>query len=698
MGKAKVWKYNKDQEAKKQQLHGTKDGSVKKNKKPKFKSTPTGKVALINSSKEQNKLSRKNLQKGFGNGNIQTNILPKKASKSNGNQLKQGSPNKKHSLSKAQNDSIAAQKEHKNVLHPKTKMHQSHDESLIKSDTIDFESASSSDMEDSFNDVQSDSDIAVPDILGQSLADDSDEDDKDFEEEDDDSNEEEDDDNSNEEEEEEEDDSNEEEYDDDSDEEMVEHRGVKMFKGLKSNIKKNDIDEEDQEDDDDDEDENKSDEDMGFGNEDDDDDEDDEDEEEENDNDRKQLQKKLGEADSSLEIDESDEIEDEDEDEDEDIDEDDDSTDEELGIEALLGKSIADDDDDEDFNEEDEDDEDDDISSEDEYISSKDEMNVIRKENAKKKTAEAPNKKGETQGLTTLEHLSKKEVELTKKMIAIQNIPSNKTEEELRKMFGQFGTIESCHLKYDSKEEISKSSKNKAFILYKTEKSALKAAKAMHGKMIGPNYLFVQNLYKYDQDIDRSKIIAIHNLKSTIDVNMIWSLFTQQCGPVKFIQLVHDEQTGLSKGSAVIYFETEDVARSAFKLNGYKFSGRSIKVEPYDGPIRDKGRIFGTGTWGKECLMYLVNRNKKRALLNQNDNKPLKKFKHSLETNVAYNVEKNVKKQKKQQAENKQSPTSSLGFQGQKVDLKNKKKKNKLDKKKKRMAEKLLAKSGKNLN
>lgn len=55
--------------------------------------------------------------------------------------------------------------------------------------------------------------------------------------------------------------------------------------------------------------------------------------------------------------------------------------------------------------------------------------------------------------------------------------------------------------------------------------------------------------------------------------------------------------------------------------------------------------------------------------------------------------ERNVKKYKKQQgnSEGKKSTT----FQGQKVNLKNKKKKNKLDKKKKKMAGKLTAKLAK---
>lgn len=58
---------------------------------------------------------------------------------------------------------------------------------------------------------------------------------------------------------------------------------------------------------------------------------------------------------------------------------------------------------------------------------------------------------------------------------------------------------------------------------------------------------------------------------------------------------------------------------------------------------------------------------------------------------ISFEYERNLKKNKKQQ-ETQYSEEKSTAFQGQKVDLKNKKK-NKFDKKKKKMAEKLTAKS-----
>lgn len=109
MGKTKVGKYNKGQEVPKQQLLGTKDCSVKKNKNLKCMTTPMGKVTLI-SSKVQDKPSQKSPQKSFAIAKIQNRNLTKQTAKNNAisNHSKQVSPNREQysSSGKVQNDSF----------------------------------------------------------------------------------------------------------------------------------------------------------------------------------------------------------------------------------------------------------------------------------------------------------------------------------------------------------------------------------------------------------------------------------------------------------------------------------------------------------------------------------------------------------------------------------------------------------------
>jgi len=228
-----------------------------------------------------------------------------------------------------------------------------------------------------------------------------------------------------------------------------------------------------------------------------------------------------------------------DDDEDDDEDNDDDNIDTELGLRALLGKNIADDDDDEDFNEEDEDededDEDEDISSEDEDDEENDNAVTKEKTVTKEITDEINRVKEDALAVETLlRHLLKRRNEMNRKVVLLDNLPKETTEEEIRKVFGQFGSIKTIQLKVfpemigfvkpelipsvPDKIRLTESYPNLTTIMgnifYKTQESALEAERTMHGKIFKGNYLSVlngcdsQNIYK-----DTSKIIFFTNLK-----------------------------------------------------------------------------------------------------------------------------------------------------------------------------------------
>lgn len=516
MGKAKPRKPNTDQAAK-QQLHEIKGGSVKKNKDAKFKNTPIGKIALINNSKAQNKNvkyipSQKTAQKSFAD--TKNKNSPKQISKSNAKQLKQGSPNGKQNFSsKAGNPSFKG----KLIFNPEKMLEQFDDSSSDSNEEATSQEDDSLNRTDETFEDEENSDTDIPDIFGKSLGDESDEDDEDFEEEE-----------------------GEEDDEDSDEEETIEYKGVKMFKGLKSKTK-NDEDQESNDNDDDD-DEGKSDENMTFDESDEYDDEEMEEEEEEeeeeededeDDKDEKQIQniKNLNPIDISLMETDEDEYENEDDDDSEededDEDDDDDNMDEEIGLKALLGKSIVDDDDDEDFNEEDEDDEDDDISSEDE--DDEENVNTVIKTITKEKTDEAANKKDVEKKKKIFEKGERWRL-MEKNLVIIENISKDTTKEKIIQLFSRYGDLKQVVLEplivyYKNPKETTAARTEQVQpkllsltgkLLFKTEESASNAAKAMHGTVVDGNYLCVQTLAKFNGPYDAGKTVFITNLKKGI--------------------------------------------------------------------------------------------------------------------------------------------------------------------------------------
>lgn len=401
MGKIKTWK-NAD-ETTPQQLHRVLDGSIKKKKDSKFKNTPTGRVALINKSKDKHASSQKD----------------SKGTKSrNQKQSKQGSLNGKQA-------------------HP-SKVER---EKAIQAGTIrelqDFSSSSSEDTEFTHNvstDDTSEDDLDTdrPSFrIKQNNESDEDDDDEDFQE--------------IEEEEEEEDDD-----DDDDYETMAKHVEAKSFKTTKNNEK--DQEEDDDEDSSGDDEDSSYDEDecLTFGSEEDSDIDEEEDKKEDKNKEEDcdsdgwygvRYIKKIGKKRILLE--EPDDMNDEDDypsdldwNEFDEAEEEDDLDESELGLRTLLQDTIVDDDDDDDFNIDNEDeDDDDDTSSEDENDEEEDSDEIKKMYAVKKKKADqASSKKINTQ-------VRKDKENKDKRIVLVDNVSRHITEDEVKELFSPYGEI-----------------------------------------------------------------------------------------------------------------------------------------------------------------------------------------------------------------------------------------------------------------
>nr|XP_031845660.1 nucleolar protein 12-like [Nomia melanderi] len=637
---------NKDQT--KDLLHAPKEGFIQKKKSQKFKQTPMGKVILINGSKTSNGNNdevSKQLEK-------HKNKSSKKTAESKKEHKTKGSPkdNKKLQETLKKNEAQSEKDD--------SDLDEDINEGIVLEEHSFMQESGGSEIDNSDED-ESEDEKNVPNILGTSLADDTDEDDEDYEE----------------------------------DEKVtVVKRGVKMFKGSRSNdkhadtsmnsINKSEIESDDDEEDEEDE-ENEENE------------EDEEDEEDE-------------EVSNSNKEDNEDEVDDEEDDNDSDEESEDEEEGDEptLNWEAILSNSIVEDDeDDEDFNElEEADDDDDEISDEDEdEVDDEEEEEGDEEEEDEEEEAE---EEEENDRASNHEHDKKHEDNLDasleklkedKRTIFVGNLPKEVMKKQLRKQFNKFGDIDTIRIRGIVGKSMKMSKRVAAikkdihpklkavfaYIRYNSEESA-KAALSMNGKVFNGNYLRVDLASTSHEKHDVKKSVFVGNLNFNIDENTLWKYF-KGCGEIESVRLVRDNKTGIGKGFGYINFKTEDAVALALELHGTKISNREIRVKPCnESNKKDKTK-------------------RDRRSHSKGEKNSFKKMKNNEEVPVPVHNKKNATKrlnEKGQKLTEKQtSPQQSKAFEGRKVDEKKKKKKsNKLEKKKKLLAEKLAAKPKKPSN
>ncbi|XP_033303909.1 RNA-binding protein 34-like [Bombus bifarius] len=600
-------------------LNVPKDGFIQKNKNKKFKQIPTGKVPLINGSKKSNSNNMKN-------------NTPQKSPEENKGLRKKDVENLQEFLKK--------QKKNKNF--GEVKENDSINEGIVLQDSI----IESTDESESSDGNKSEEEKILPDILGASLADDSDEDDEDYEE----------------------------------DKKVQVKKGVKMFDGVRSNdsiVSNEDKDDSMTEDSDD-----EVDDDDDY-----DDDEDDEEEEEEDDTEDTESEnggKTDGSSVGSLKVLLGDSLSEDEDDEDfDDFDESnetDDTIDEDEKFKnegssllktLVADTTIEDDNDDDDFVQPTEDDEDDDISDEEDE------------------------EEGEVEGNRSLNSRQDKDSSLgdfkeNERTIFVGNLPKDVTKKQLQKLFKQFGKIDAIRLRGKISKSLDipkrvaaitndlhpKMKSVYAYIRFESEESTKKAL-SVNGRKFEGNYIRVDMSMKSNDRYETKKSVFIGNLHFNVDDDSVRNHF-KRCGEIQSVRIIRDNQTGVGKGFGYVNFKSEDAVALALELDGTTILNREIRVKPnIDQDKRTKGK-YG-----------------KRYSAENNHNFSHKKLKNTAGASVTIRNKENAVKRitKKQKLEKKEtSPQQGNNFQGQKSDVNKKKSKNKFDKKKKLLAEKLMAK------
>lgn len=345
-------------------------------------------------------------------------------------------------------------------------------------------------------------------------------------------------------------------------------------------------------------------------------------------------------------------------------------------LKVLLGNSIADDDDDDDddFVEPTDNDEDDDISDEEDEDSEEEKVELTI------------NNSGEERSY--LEDLKK-----DKRTIFVNNLPKDVTKKKVEKLFKKFGKIDTIRLRGKVPKSLNISKRTAAitndvhsklksiyaFVKFQSEESVEKAS-SLNGKIFEGNYLEVRAGHKSDNDYDPKKAVFIGNLHFNIDINTIRKHFNQ-CGEIESVRIVQDKDSRVGKGFGYVNFKSKDAVALALELNGTTILNREVRVKPYIEQYKSKEKKHGKIVHSAE----------------DNHSSLHKKSKNNIEEiHSKDNTKKKMMKQKLGKTEI--NPQEESKFQGQKADENQKKRKNKLEKKKKFLAEKLMAKPRKPLN
>ncbi|KOC64669.1 RNA-binding protein 34 [Habropoda laboriosa] len=284
----------------------------------------------------------------------------------------------------------------------------------------------------------------------------------------------------------------------------------------------------------------------------------------------------------------------------------------------------------------------------------------------------------------------KKGVKIT---VFVGNLPSDVTKQALLKMFKNCGQIETVRIRGIVSKTVAMSkrvaamTKNihpklktvYAYIKFNTEES-VKAALSLNGTVFKGNHLRIDLTNDTEDKLDGKKSVFLGNLKFSIEESTIRNHF-EQCGEIESVRIIKDNTTGAGKGFGYVNFKTEDAVALALELDGTTMLNREVRVKPH---------IIKKGTDAKD------KRGKRAHSRESAQNTSPKKGKKSIEAivldrNKAIAMKKKSKKEQKL-GKTQTSPQQGNAFQGQKADASKKRRKNKLDKKKKIMAEKLAAK------
>ncbi|KAK7868149.1 hypothetical protein R5R35_003025 [Gryllus longicercus] len=173
--------------------------------------------------------------------------------------------------------------------------------------------------------------------------------------------------------------------------------------------------------------------------------------------------------------------------------------------------------------------------------------------------------------------------------VFVKNIPHFIDKKRLKKKFKRYGTIECirfrCAPQGDTripkkvtviKKEFHQERTNiSAFIRFYEKESVDKALEA-NGSLIEGHHIFVDRAVK-NKNHDQNKAIFLGNVPFAAEENEIWNIFAE-CGEIEDIRIVRDRETGLGKGFAFVNFKSSDAVELAVHFQGIKLRENELRV------------------------------------------------------------------------------------------------------------------------
>ncbi|VVC29724.1 Hypothetical protein CINCED_3A018490 [Cinara cedri] len=195
---------------------------------------------------------------------------------------------------------------------------------------------------------------------------------------------------------------------------------------------------------------------------------------------------------------------------------------------------------------------------------------------------------------------SEEYIEKESRTIFVGNVPVNIKMSAIKKLFKQFGEIETTRLRsvavksLDLPRRVSIIKGNfhpqrdtaNVYVRFKTKDAAQKAL-CLNSTKFEEHTIRVDMSLNTDHKQNKKKAIFIGNLPYGIQEDEIWEFF-RECGVVSAVRVVRDSTTGVSKGFGFVDFESKECVEFAMQLqvqfrrtkptqNTQNFQGETMK-------------------------------------------------------------------------------------------------------------------------
>lgn len=199
--------------------------------------------------------------------------------------------------------------------------------------------------------------------------------------------------------------------------------------------------------------------------------------------------------------------------------------------------------------------------------------------------------------------------------VYVKNLPKHFGDEDVRRVFGQFGSIESIRVLRDP---ITNVSKTVAFVLFEQKECAEKAINTLNDKSIegstGPllvkfadadkkrnvtklMYNHIASLHNNMSPYNRQPpprhplpppspfCLFVYNIENTSTESDLYRMFAPY-GALQKIDIIKDMETDLCKGYAfVTYYQQDAAERAIMSLNGVYIKGKQLQVRFKNGKM-----------------------------------------------------------------------------------------------------------------